>query len=539
MNIRKINSNVYLTSIGCVAVVLLLVSRFWALDKGLILSDDGWYLTLIRDNPKDPMSTRFFKIFQFGVQNDFYKLRLICYVLQILSLFLFGYSIYYYKKSIGSKVSLLLSLGVVALGSLGIPAISTPNYINLNLVFGLLSVSFAIFWLSKRQSCFIILSSFFTTCLFLAQPTSLILLPILFLFFVFQTENKWKDICLFIAGCIMFCIVYFFVETPEELYSSVMNVAGQTVERGSENYGIVFLFVWSIVAFLFIFKLCISGYAYLIIRKFITKNIQNEYMRYILLGIVLGVIVVYVNYFVGPYRNNIISLITINQLGIPFLLLFLMIFENIKKAKKSEILLVLLLSAMPYILSFGTNVAFSIRYGGFLVFLMPIILVLFESSYGTKKIALLYYSICLFLALFSFKKPNWAGDIPSKQIVSVKSIGIDQNIKLSPKRIKQLQFCQRNIDKDVPCFTFHTTWGIVALLDLKPLTYDFKVSPNVDWSGFIDKYMITHDKLSIIATCDDDLSFIGNLSSSKYNINQVSDVGIVIVQLNKNNVTSK
>ena len=108
-NIYKILSSIKTDKVQIIHIVALLsifsslYLRFNHLNRTLIPSDEGWYLTLLRDTPNFGVS-RFHLLFK-GIFNDnLYIIRLTNYILTLLSNLIFSYGLYaYINKYLAKK----------------------------------------------------------------------------------------------------------------------------------------------------------------------------------------------------------------------------------------------------------------------------------------------------------------------------------------------------------------------------------------------------------------------------------------------------
>lgn len=502
---RKLKSNTLINAInviGVISIIYIVVLRFWKLDRGLIFSDEGWYITLLKDNPTQNLASRFYKLFQFGIQDDIYGMRLLLYALLLVAIILFGYSIYTFQKNNGLNNSFLNCLSFVALGSLQAHSISTPNYINLNLFFGLLSVSFCLLSVSKRKYLFVTLSAFFASFLFTTQVLGIVIIPLLYLVIIFSTEKKIKATFSFVVGVILFfCIFFSFIESPTELLDSVANQTHNVVSKQSGDYGLIFLIKWSISSFSYIIKFLIAALLFYQGTRWIKQNQISAKWMYLVYTVMFIAIIGYFNVFVNPHCHAS-SLKNFNQLGIPYFLSFLFVVEGWGKLNKEDYLVLLLLLFTPFALCLGTNTEFLARYGTFLVFLLPVIFVFSRPNNTLKVIALVYFAITLFFGIFSVNKANWLGERPSDQNIPVKTIGINQKLKLTERNIKQLTFCQQSIEEGTVCYSSTKTWGIVALLGLKPASYSWKL-PQADVMSSTILEQIPIHKIVVISSEDE------------------------------------
>lgn len=515
MNMKIVSLSKAVNTLGVISVVYIIFSRFWKLDRGLIFSDEGWYVTLLRDNPTFNSPVRFYKLFQFGIQDDIYGMRLLTCVLILAAIAFFGYSVYRLQKSRGQKHSFLFCLSIVAFGSLQAHSISTPNYINLNLLFGLLSVSTCLLFVSATKDYLSVFTSFFASFLFITQVLGIILIPFLYVIILYCSNNKLKTSLSFAAGIVLFfCIFFLFIESPKELVDRLILQTQNVTSNHTGDYGIVFLIKWSLTSFSYIIKFLIAAILFCQGAKWVKQKIKHKKWAIALYAALFFAIIGYVNVFINPHCHAN-SLTSYNQLGICFFFAFLSIVAGWGKLNRADLLVSSLLLFTPFALCLGTNTEFLARYSTFLVFLLPVIFILTRPSDNIKRIALIYFAVTVVVSIATINKANWMGERPSDMNIPVKTIGIDQNLKLTDRNIKQLKFCQQNIKKDALCYSVSQTWGIVGLLDLTPARYEWNIMQPDMLSENINKQIGEHDIVIISSDrerfCHEELKLTNNI----------------------------
>lgn len=492
----------FINVIGAVSIFFIVVTRFWKLDKGLIFSDEGWYVTLLRDNPTNGLLSYFPKLFQFGLQNDIYGMRIVLCVLILVSIFLFGYGVYKLQNKCRLNNSFLNCLSYVALGSLQAHSISTPNYINLNLLFGILSVTFCLLFVSSKRNYLALLSAFFASFLFTSQVMGIVLIPLLYFVIVESTKKRTSATLSFACGVLFFfCVFFCLIESPAELLDSVTSQTKDVVSKRSDDYGIFSLIKWLITSTSYIIKYLIAAILFYQGAIWIRQKQSLLKWKYFLFFSMFIAIIGYFNIFVIPHCHAS-SIINFNQLGIPFFLSFLFVIEGWNKLNKEDSLVIALLLFTPFALCLGTNTEFLARYSTFLVFLLPVIFVFSKPSDKLKLIALVYFTITLFVSIININKANWLGERPSDQNISVGTLGINQKLYLTDQNIKQLAFCQQSIKEGTICYSSTKTWGIVALLDLKPASYSWKL-PQADVMTSMMLDQINEHNIVVISSKDE------------------------------------
>ncbi len=470
--------------IGTLALIFCLFVRVIQLDRGFIFSDDAWYLALIKFNPSEYMPVRFFKLFQFGWHDNLYALRTLSLALQLCAHIYFAYGVYKYMRHYKENVSLYVSLCVVALGSLSIPEILTPNYINLNLVYGQIVAASLLLWLAERRWSFALLSSFGAALLFTSQFTCLILLPFVYAIILYLSQNKVKDTVYCIAGVLLFAIPYFtFVETPSEIIASVTAVSKKTIAKGSSEYGWLYLMKWTLSAFFYLLKVLIAAVAlkhvYIQTRQHSTLRKYSAFIFLVATALVLA----YITLFVKDTWEKGKQAQDITTFGRQWIWLMIFLFGMLRRKyfTKERWIAIGILCFIPFALSLGTNIPFWSRQTNYLVFLAPVVYFMMAPTAKMK----LFANLCMCTMFFcyiswEFYAGNWAGNRIIDQTEDVRQLGINQNLKISPRYIDKLKFCKETIPEGAACYFHDPTWGIGALLDYQPLSLKFKIPSDSD-----------------------------------------------------------
>lgn len=465
------------------AALSVICIRFVALSNNLIFSDEGWYLCLLRDLPHQGV-TRFHLLFQNVFNNDIYAIRITCLILQIIaSAFMsFGMALWAHGYYPSIKTWCLFILLFCALSLMqGVEECPSFNYINLNKVCVEFSVGFLFIGLAKQKSWCFLAVGFLISFLLPIMITNAVLIPAILVVILLLSKNRKRDILLFCGGILLFVIYYMlFVESPKEIIAFIVSETESMVGRGGSEYGAGFMLTWLKQTILYLTKLFVIAvllygvYWSLLVRKIVRCNKNTAIVFF---GIIASVLLFYLWKYLPPDLPK-------GGMGDLFwiLLFFMLLVSYIgnEELKLNEILLTVFLALTPVMLSFGTIVPFNIRGQAYLVFVIP--LMVFYSIRNGKKWRTLLMSLLAFsyvLFLISLPQANWHGERVFDNQVPVKTIGIEQNVKLPERYIEELKECRNRIPKGKILCDFEN-WGVVNLLDYTPVSYDYDVSRNTD-----------------------------------------------------------
>lgn len=465
------------------AALSVICIRFVALSNNLIFSDEGWYLCLLRDLPHHGV-TRFHLLFQNAFNNDIYTIRVACLILQIVaSAFMsFGMALWAHGYYPSIKTWCLFILLFCALSLMqGVEECPSFNYINLNKVCVEFSVGFLFIGLAKQKSWYFLAVGFLISFLLPIMITNVALIPAILVVILLLSKNRKRDALLFCCGILLFVVYYIlFVESPKEIIAFIVSETESMVGRGGSEYGAGFMLTWLKQTILYLTKLFVIAvllygvYWSLLVRKIVRCNKNTAIVFF---GIIASVLLFYLWKYLPPDlpRGSIGDLLWI----VLFFMLLVSYIGN-EELKFDEFVLTAFLALTPVMLSFGSIVPFNIRGQAYFVFIIP--LVVFYSIKNGKKWRTLLMSLLVFsyvMFLISLSRANWHGEKVFDNQVPVKTIGIEQNVKLSERYIEELNECRNRIPKGKILCDFEN-WGVVSLLDYTPVSYEYDVSRNTD-----------------------------------------------------------
>lgn len=463
-------------------MLVILVANLFALSNNLIFSDEGWYLCLMRDLPHSGSAgSKFYLLFNNVFNNNVYVIRITCWLLQIVGgiVLALGFCSFVDLGLRKKKIWVLLLLSFSALyWCSGLQACPSFNYNTLKILFAELGTGFMLLGLSKNSKWFIALSGFSIAFLFPVMITTVIFIPILFFAILFLSRKKKVNGLFFVIGVIMFAALYFlFIETPKETMLGLFSETQNVMDRGGQDYGVIFLVKWIEVSMMYLCKCAVVASLIFGLSHFLGKHVENRNIKNVVLLVASFAILLYA----WRYLQPITTLRNGEWFNDLVWILFFMLCWSVLVMKTSldrkELVMISVLVLATICLSFGSNVPFY-RHKEILPFLNLVLLYLvLKKSYKWKLLlsGVVLLSFCLIL--FGFFGRNWHGDKWFGNHVPVESIGIHQNINLEQGCIDKLVSC-REIVPQGKVLNSPENWGQVVLLGYMPLSYDFDVSRN-------------------------------------------------------------
>lgn len=510
-------NNIRLVSILYVILaIVILILNFWLLNKGLIMSDEGWYLCLLRDLPVD-CSTQFFFLFNNVFHNNIYAIRVTCYALRILSSMVFALGLYKYAKYnnefINNNICYIVMLAFVIFGQMKIIATPSLNYITLNVIVSELSIGCLLIAISISNSVKFILggiSGFFISMLFPIMITNLICVPLLIIMLYVLSSKNWKLIISYIIGGVCFLLIYFcFIEDFHTYISVFLNNAQDTINRGNSGHGLTFLYKWLYRTFAHYYMPMILVAMSLCFMFMKTKgcSIRSKVAIYILVFIILLLYIRAIAWY------KIVWLV--------FITTYTLILMDKNSVAKWIFIISLLL--MPLCLSFGTDVSCESRCSYYLSFVFPL-MYMYSGDNISKRIVDIMIILSFVVYLYTFTQPNWHGEKYYEQKYSVENLGISQNIKLDKTNYDRLSYVQQIIPNGSQVLIDNEYWGMASLLEWKPITHNIKITQDAL------QHISKTDKVDyVIITCDSNNMMIldTNIQFEKY---QYQNIRIYLIK---------
>lgn len=454
--------------------LISIIINFIVLDKGLITSDEGWYLVLLRDLPQESV-TFFYMLFQNVFDNDIYQIRLCSYFLNIVGSMIFSAGLFSYVRSrnMDIKRSFVCIIFVFCcLGHLKIPCMLSLSYISLNLITVETSIGLLLLGLfcKKWNNLFFILSGFIIFFLCPIMITNMIIIALyIFLIFWFN-KNPYKTTLLFMFGGGCFFLFYFcLIQNPKDYIENFIHYSETTVQKGSEDYGFIFLVKWLYrTIFQYFVTIIIVVMAILL---YVKVSIEQKYLSkpvFYAVGVFIFLLWCWATDFL--YSPNWIGL----NSNLMWITVFIFICS--RQNTRNDIVLFLFLCASVICLCFGSNVPFRIRNFEYHSLVTPIFcIVLFEDRKWIYRIILLVVVLCYSIKLWLnfYNGANWHGDVYKEQTEKLTSIAINQNLYVDKKIIENASFIRKVIPEKSNVLCHQNYWGYVDLLNLNPLDYNF------------------------------------------------------------------
>lgn len=473
---------------GIIVTLSVLAARFLALPNNLVCSDEGWYLCLLRDTPRVG-ATRFHLLFHNVFKNDIYAIRLACWLSQLLGSLVLSLGvtlwIRHYCKDVKFHVMYLFTLCTLYFGQMGLVACPSFNYITMNTVIAEFGIGFMLIGMDRRKMVYFVLSGFMITFLFPTMITNVILIPIILLVILLLSDNKRKHGWGFVMGVILFFVYYFvFVESPKEVMQFLVVESKKSIGKGSADYGMNYYFLWLLAALLYFCKCgIVAAVLFALNNKLKSFAMLNRKRDRIMAMVVVAVSLLVYNW---TYLEPVLVPFPYKQYGsiiwyrdlywIFVFMLLLSVLKSIESVEKDKMLLCCLFLIVPLCLCFGSNVLFQNRQSAYFLFITPAIVFLtMNKNIVWKSIMMVILMGGFVLFLLSLFGKNFDGDRWFGGHVSVKTIGIQQNVKLSQDQLTKLVACENHVPKGrVLCS--ESEWWMVALLDYTPMSYDFRIN---------------------------------------------------------------
>lgn len=488
-----------------ITTLITLSVQFWALNKGLIMSDDGWFACLLRDQPTN-LVTQYHLLFGNLFHNSIYAQRLFAFVVKVISIIVlsWGMTTFYLssKTSEFNRITLfvfffcIIVLGQMTLGPLSV------SYAYLSLFVVESSLGLLLIALAKNSYIVFGLSGFIFAFLFPIKITALLAAP-LFILVIYCCVPQKKDgsIVAFIAGFILSVLLYFlFIQSFPDYLSVFQKNVSSTINKGHQDYGIYFLFEWLKSAFVYYFLVFLLSLFLVMARKKIwLMKCLNEKNRLLFFMVALLVVIIF------SYCYGFISIRGKTILKSHFfywLLAFCLLIEN---WRNKECVLGASLLLIPLCLSFGSDAA---------VYAKPLYLSFVTLAIGwfiEKKRHFVYMSFCVLLCLYGLiqgelMKQDWSGNKWLAQTQLLSSIGVEQKIKLDARNIEMVQNVREITNPKEQVLSDMFSWGLVELADLHPLSYSFRIHTDVAKQE-LERCMKTGETMNLLMLYDTESDF--------------------------------
>ncbi len=468
--------------------VITLFAKVWQLNKGLVMSDEAYYLYLLKEMPRLGV-TQFYMYFQNIFQGNIIAVRLTALLLNLLGTFVFSYGLYSYFKDelklIKKNFYILWSLAFVMLFG-GIFSLWIC-YFTLNQFVVFVAIGLILLGLKNKIKWFatigFILSGFFLGTLFFVMITNV---PILFfatilVYFLSEKGSRITNSLLLIIGVFLSVTVYFIFFDNLFLYIDAFKETLTSTAKIEDGHGVVALKQWIEGTFLYFVKTVFIGvlvmYALTIILK--QKSQYSSWIKIITVTLFLIFIASVQKY---NFKSDPFKFPSTTPFFIAYLYAILILVAETKvKLNNKNFLLFCFVFLVPVFLSFGTDVSLELRAVMYISFYLPFIYIIlkFTGKHWRKIyfVFVLLISIYFFHSLYLYSKDNfaWFDIVYTKQNIPVKSIGINQNIYLDETKFANLKELKNELkegDHVIFGSDYHL-WGYMYLLGVQPVSYSF------------------------------------------------------------------
>jgi hypothetical protein len=495
---KKINF-IFNSTILIITITILFMKVFLA-NKGLVIDDEAWFLLLIRDLPSGDAPTQFYKLFFNVFNGDIYQIRISYLFLEIVSYFTFSYGLYYFlKEKLILKplhIFTFFALTLIGFSIFSLPICNIPYYANLNKTLIPLSIGFFLlanykYTIQKQHQHLLYLAGLVVGFqAFIMITTVSIYLLFLILIYIYFKQKKITSCIYYCLGIITSVIIYFsFVESPIHFWEKeiIVNFKSYSTSDYNDQHGFLPIIRWLAVTFNYLIFSClipalaIIGYRY--IHPFLNKT--QKYFFYLILSIG-GLVYLYFEIVKGEHNYAAMNLFIA-------LLMFGLLDGFILKKKQLYIYpITIAILILPFLLSIGTDVDFKTRATDYIGMFFPFIYILLIHLKEKKKII---FTIVLFFYFMNYismyYRQNWGHFKYIDQKTHVKSIGIDQKLKLNELNMTNLIQLKPFFNANESVVVSHKNLnGTCYLLNLKMIAYDFKLKP----AKIIDRLNHTYRK---------------------------------------------
>jgi hypothetical protein len=459
---NSFNRYINLVYIGYSVLILLIL--IWTLNRGVVFTDESWYLLHLKGNLNVFTSDWYEYGKMFFPENIFY-MRLEIIILIILSSISMAYGINKYTSKL--KFTHLLPLALIAPFIFISPVQFVPNYITLNTIlfqFGLgtFLILLSINNLKLKFIWAIITGMIFSQLIFIMITNSPYIIILIIFLFLIETHRNTKIISIsgLILGVIIGIISFFLFIKSFSKFILDFEFAIEN-HKFFKTHGAALIFKWIKDVFLYFILMIIPVVilVYLILKNNISILIK------VLLLLLFTCILIY------DFYNNFLEYHNISSPFCVFIILLTMITIVMFKKNYTLVLIFSLILITPFFASLGTNVPFHIRAS---IYIAPLLLIIYNYSEeeSFRKLKWLFHLI-IFVTLIKFSTKGiltkgWQRYVISAQSTKVSTIGIDSPLKLDGEKLELLKEIKVIVPKYSTVIVNSTEyWGIAYLLDYK------------------------------------------------------------------------
>lgn len=470
--------------IPIIYAIITLLLKFWQTNKGLIMSDEAWYLFLLKDQPRS-IGTNFYTYFQNIFQGNIYAIRITAIFLNLLGSTVYSLGLYlFFKNRLRLSIKeFYLIWSFASLALFGGIFLTWICYFTLNQLVLFLSTGLILIGIQSKNrwisGTVFLLSGLFLGTLFFIMISNIPIILLTLIWVYFMSHSRWGNISLISFGVILSVILFFlFFDHFSQYYDEITSNITDAV-AGSGKHSLTGLLDWIKKTLIYLAFNILTGaiFLYVFIVFLLNKDPRfNSSKVKMILSIILAS-----SFFIGM-RSTFISEPYGFPSTTPFLVSYgcLLLFQLIdtQSAQYKENILFIFVFSIPVFLSLGTDVRFKFRAILYIPFLIPVIYLLILHR---KQFVYRFYFVFLILISAYFINhvrlyftDNHFNMNYSKQVNSLSSIHINQKIRLDQEKFDILQQIKKEIHPgDNIAIDDYSLWGYAYLLDTRPVSYDF------------------------------------------------------------------
>lgn len=398
---KVLNSRISWT-VSSIILFSVLTIIVWSINKGMIFSDEAYYLFRTLPDLKIIGNSYWHIIYSPFIFENFI-------ITKLLLVIIIGVSAYFMGNVTAKYLELPISpvlVGiwcVIAQFILISPSGYSPNYMTINsIIFNLIIVFLSLFMTYKKRVYLIFLGFFFASLTFVMITNNILVFPLLAIIYLSDKGKFWINCLWIFLGIISLQLVYFiFLQGIREFYNGIIE-AMEYMDH-DKTHGPKGMIIWHyhfIRDFLIAVILLLIAFSKLYkiqIVKYILFGISVIYSIYLLYGGVTHKFAIFptlIFYFIAGW--------------------LLVIYLKGKREYHIKFWFCILLLILPYFASFGTDVNLFIRSTVYFPFILigSLYLGLSQNSLTSKFGITIFLSVFFLATLTFFSYPfrsNWEG----------------------------------------------------------------------------------------------------------------------------------
>lgn len=447
INIKKLFNEKGLLLLGALMTLVIL---FWSLNKGMLFSDEAYYLFHLKQPQSAIGYSKWYLFAQPFFQYDTIVLNriIIVLIMIITNLFLAKSIQYFFSNKLFLIYFLILIFAQFATTS---PVGYSPSYLTFNQILCSLAVAFFLVY-SKNKGIYIkVLLGFVFGIMMFNIPTSIgLFLPMLvFDFFTHKKISSSINLILYVVlGMLLWIGLYF---TTIEQYSlfKINLLESINVIANDDKHNMGGLLKWHLKILVYFMPVLV----HLFLKYFDFKNIFNSLFYKIYFYLILS----YTIYFAITNGNY-------NFIMTP---LYLLIIDKIFDLKsKKEITFLFFLMILPYFCTLGTDVNLIYRSASYSSFLFIALYLTYQNS---NQLSLNGFKVLYLIVLINFTsypfRECWEGYKLVEQ--NIPYVFGKETLYLDQKRYDQLMSVSKEIKNKKVFITDHRLYGYALLSNAK------------------------------------------------------------------------